>query len=124
MVEIGFGLVVLIELVGECFDQLIVIELDCDLVVCLQMYLFFGLKLIIYQQDVMIMNFGELVEKMGQLLCVFGNLLYNILILLMFYLFSYIDVIVDMYFMLQKEVVNCLVVGLNSKVYGWLSVMV
>lgn len=64
------------------------------------MYLFLGLKLMIYQQDVMIFNFGELVEKMGQLLCVFGNLFYNIFMLLMFYLFSYIDVIVDMYFML------------------------
>lgn len=64
------------------------------------MYLFLGLKLMIYQQDVMIFNFGELVEKMGQLLCVFGNLFYNIFMLLMFCLFSYIDVIVDMYFML------------------------
>ncbi|SQC39333.1 dimethyladenosine transferase [Klebsiella pneumoniae] len=69
------------------------------------------------------MNFGELAEKMGQPLRVFGNLPYNISTPLMFHLFSYTDAIADMHFMLQKEVVNRLVAGPNSKAYGRLSVM-
>lgn len=69
------------------------------------------------------MNFGELAEKMGQQLRVFGNLPYNISTPLMFHLFSYTDAIADMHFMLQKEVVNRLVAGPNSKAYGRLSVM-
>ena len=67
------------------------------------------------------MNFGELAEKMGQPLRVFGNLPYNISTPLMFHLFSYTDAIADMHFMLQKEVVNRLVAGPNSKAYGRLS---
>ncbi len=39
------------------------------------------------------------------------------------HLFSYTDAIADMHFMLQKEVVNRLVAGPNSKAYGRLSVM-
>ena len=65
----------------------------------------------------------ELAEKMGQPLRVFGNLPYNISTPLMFHLFSYTDAIADMHFMLQKEVVNRLVAGPNSKAYGRLSVM-
>ena len=41
----------------------------------------------------------------------------------MFHLFSYTDAIADMHFMLQKEGVNRLVAGPNSKAYGRLSVM-
>ncbi|MCQ5014450.1 EamA family transporter, partial [Escherichia coli] len=59
----------------------------------------------------------------GQPLRVFGNLPYNISTPLMFHLFSYTDAIADMHFMLQKEVVNRLVAGPNSKAYGRLSVM-
>lgn len=123
MVEIGPGLAALTEPVGERLDQLTVIELDRDLAARLQTHPFLGPKLTIYQQDAMTMNFGELAEKMGQPLRVFGNLPYNISTPLMFHLFSYTDAIADMHFMLQKEVVNRLVAGPNSKAYGRLSVM-
>ncbi len=109
MVEIGPGLAALTEPVGERLDQLTVIELDRDLAARLQTHPFLGPKLTIYQQDAMTMNFGELAEKMGQPLRVFGNLPYNISTPLMFHLFSYTDAIADMHFMLQKEVVNRLV---------------
>lgn len=123
MVEIGPGLAALTEPVGERLDQLTVIELDRDLAARLQTHPFLGPKLTIYQQDAMTFNFGELAEKMGQPLRVFGNLPYNISTPLMFHLFSYTDAIADMHFMLQKEVVNRLVAGPNSKAYGRLSVM-
>ena len=104
MVEIGPGLAALTEPVGERLDQLTVIELDRDLAARLQTHPFLGPKLTIYQQDAMTFNFGELAEKMGQPLRVFGNLPYNISTPLMFHLFSYTDAIADMHFMLQKEV--------------------
>lgn len=66
------------EPVGERLDQLTVIELDRDLAARLQTHPFLGPKLTIYQQDAMTFNFGELAEKMGQPLRVFGNLPYNI----------------------------------------------
>ena len=123
IVEIGPGLAALTEPVGERLDQLTVIELDRDLAARLQTHQFLGPKLTIYQQDAMTMNFGELSQNMGQPLRVFGNLPYNISTPLMFHLFSYTDAIADMHFMLQKEVVNRLVAGPNSKAYGRLSVM-
>ncbi len=103
MVEIGPGLAALTEPVGERLDQLTVIELDRDLAARLQTHPFLGPKLTIYQQDAMTFNFGELAEKMGQPLRVFGNLPYNISTPLMFHLFSYTDAIADMHFMLQKR---------------------
>ncbi|MCS3433036.1 16S rRNA (adenine(1518)-N(6)/adenine(1519)-N(6))-dimethyltransferase RsmA [Klebsiella sp. BIGb0407] len=123
MVEIGPGLGALTEPVGERMDKLTVIELDRDLAARLQTHPFLAPKLTIYQQDAMTMNFAELRDKIGQPLRVFGNLPYNISTPLMFHLFSYTDAIADMHFMLQKEVVNRLVAGPNSKAYGRLSVM-
>ncbi|WNJ78851.1 16S rRNA (adenine(1518)-N(6)/adenine(1519)-N(6))-dimethyltransferase RsmA [Cedecea neteri] len=123
MVEIGPGLGALTEPVGERMDKLTVIELDRDLAARLQTHPFLAPKLTIYQQDAMTMDFGDLSQKIGQPLRVFGNLPYNISTPLMFHLFSYTDAIADMHFMLQKEVVNRLVAGPNSKAYGRLSVM-
>ncbi|WP_312744307.1 16S rRNA (adenine(1518)-N(6)/adenine(1519)-N(6))-dimethyltransferase RsmA [Cedecea neteri] len=123
MVEIGPGLGALTEPVGERMDKMTVIELDRDLAARLQTHPFLAPKLTIYQQDAMTMDFGDLSQKIGQPLRVFGNLPYNISTPLMFHLFSYTDAIADMHFMLQKEVVNRLVAGPNSKAYGRLSVM-
>ena len=123
MVEIGPGLGALTEPVGERLDKLTVIELDRDLAARLQTHPFLAPKLTIYQQDAMTMDFGELSRTLGQPPRVFGNLPYNISTPLMFHLFSYTDAIADMHFMLQKEVVNRLVAGPNSKAYGRLSVM-
>ncbi|MBV7405536.1 16S rRNA (adenine(1518)-N(6)/adenine(1519)-N(6))-dimethyltransferase RsmA [Enterobacter sp. ENT03] len=123
MVEIGPGLGALTEPVGERMDKMTVIELDRDLAARLQTHPFLAPKLTIYQQDAMTMNFAELSTTLGQPLRVFGNLPYNISTPLMFHLFSYTGAIADMHFMLQKEVVNRLVAGPNSKAYGRLSVM-
>ncbi|MBT0726150.1 16S rRNA (adenine(1518)-N(6)/adenine(1519)-N(6))-dimethyltransferase RsmA [Rosenbergiella australiborealis] len=123
MVEIGPGLGALTEPVGERLDALTVVELDRDLAARLQTHPFLGPKLTIFQQDAMTFNFGELAEQKGQSLRVFGNLPYNISTPLMFHLFSFTKAIKDMHFMLQKEVVNRLVAGPNSKAYGRLTVM-
>lgn len=123
LVEIGPGLGALTEPVGERLDALTVVELDRDLAARLQTHPFLGPKLTIFQQDAMSFDFAALAKEKGQPLRVFGNLPYNISTPLMFHLFSYTGAIKDMHFMLQKEVVNRLVAGPDSKAYGRLSVM-
>lgn len=123
VVEIGPGLGALTEPVADRMDKMTVIELDRDLAARLQTHPFISSKLTIRQQDAMTVDFGELARELGQPLRVFGNLPYNISTPLMFHLFSYTNSIRDMHFMLQKEVVNRLVAGPDSKAYGRLSVM-
>lgn len=123
MVEIGPGLGALTEPVADRIDRMTVIELDRDLAARLATHPFLSSKLTIVQQDAMTVDFAALSQQLGQPLRVFGNLPYNISTPLMFHLFSYTQAIRDMHFMLQKEVVNRLVAGPNSKAYGRLSVM-
>lgn len=123
LVEIGPGLAALTEPVAAQIDHMRVIEIDRDLAVRLAEHPVLKDKLIIYQQDVMTMDFSALAKEIGKPLRVFGNLPYNISTPLMFHLFDYADAISDMHFMLQKEVVNRLVAAPNSKAYGRLSVM-
>ncbi len=123
VVEIGPGLGALTEPVAERLEHMTVIELDRDLAARLATHPFMQQKLEIIQQDAMTVDFAALAAKAGQSLRVFGNLPYNISTPLMFHLFSYTEAIRDMHFMLQKEVVNRLVAGPNSKAYGRLSVM-
>lgn len=123
VIEIGPGLGALTEPVAERMDKLTVIELDRDLAQRLQTHPFISSKLTIYQQDAMTVDFGAIAQQAGLPLRIFGNLPYNISTPLMFHLFSYTSAVKDMHFMLQKEVVNRLVAGPNSKAYGRLSVM-
>ncbi len=123
VIEIGPGLGALTEPVGARMDRMTVIELDRDLAARLANHPQLKDKLTIHQQDAMTVNFSELAAEAGQPLRVFGNLPYNISTPLMFHLFSYTSAIRDMHFMLQKEVVNRLVAGPNSKAYGRLTVM-
>ncbi|RKS87111.1 dimethyladenosine transferase [Orbus hercynius] len=123
LVEIGPGLAALTLPVSDRIDHLTVIEIDRDLAARLQQNPFLKNKLTVIEQDAMTVDFTELSAKMQQPLRVFGNLPYNISTPLMFHLFEFTHAISDMHFMLQKEVVNRLVAGPNSKTYGRLSVM-
>ncbi|WKV49673.1 MULTISPECIES: 16S rRNA (adenine(1518)-N(6)/adenine(1519)-N(6))-dimethyltransferase RsmA [Dickeya] len=123
IVEIGPGLGALTIPVGERIDRFTVVELDRDLAARLEVHPTLRDKLTIIQQDAMTVDFAALSQQAGQPLRVFGNLPYNISTPLMFHLFSYTQAIRDMHFMLQKEVVNRLVAGPDSKAYGRLSVM-
>jgi 16S rRNA (adenine1518-N6/adenine1519-N6)-dimethyltransferase len=123
VVEIGPGLAALTEPVASRLNSMTVVELDRDLAARLETNPKMAGKLRVIQSDAMKVDFGELSKELGQPLRVFGNLPYNISTPLMFHLFSYTDAIADMHFMLQKEVVNRLVAGPNSKAYGRLSVM-
>ena len=122
IVEIGPGLGALTEPVAAKVKCLNVVELDKDLAVRLETHPTIRDKLNITQADAMQFDFGLLASEERQLR-VFGNLPYNISTPLMFHLFSFANKIKDMHFMLQKEVVNRLCAGPNSKAYGRLTVM-
>ncbi len=128
LVEIGPGLGALTEPVAEQVERLTVLELDRDLAKRLRHHPFLNQKLTVIETDAMQFNFRDLYEQenlaeKGQKLRVFGNLPYNISTPLMFHLFDFCDVIQDMHFMLQKEVVKRLAAAPNSKAYGRLTVM-
>lgn len=128
LLEIGPGLGALTEPVAEQIDRLTVLELDRDLAERLRHHPFLHQKLHVIETDAMQFDFAQLYasEKLAeeqQKIRVFGNLPYNISTPLMFHLFKFCDIIQDMHFMLQKEVVKRLCAAPNSKAYGRLTIM-
>lgn len=126
LLEIGPGLGALTEPVAERIDKLTVVELDRDLAERLRHHPFLNQKLTIIEQDALQFNFREYFSSLklnSQKVRVFGNLPYNISTPLMFHLFKFHDIIQDMHFMLQKEVVKRLCAAPNSKAYGRLTIM-
>ena len=128
LLEIGPGLGALTEPVAEQIDRLAVLELDRDLAERLRHHPFLHQKLNVIETDAMQFDFAQLYvsEKLAeeqQKIRVFGNLPYNISTPLMFHLFKFCDIIQDMHFMLQKEVVKRLCAAPNSKAYGRLTIM-
>ncbi|AMG30949.1 16S rRNA (adenine(1518)-N(6)/adenine(1519)-N(6))-dimethyltransferase RsmA [Grimontia hollisae] len=122
LVEIGPGLGALTEPVAREVDKLSVVELDRDLAERLRNHPELADKLTIYEGDAMKFDFTQLSSD-DKPLRIFGNLPYNVSTPLMFHLFSFAGKVKDMHFMLQKEVVNRLAAGPNSKAYGRLTVM-
>ncbi|QIM62651.1 16S rRNA (adenine(1518)-N(6)/adenine(1519)-N(6))-dimethyltransferase [Pasteurellaceae bacterium Orientalotternb1] len=126
LLEIGPGLGALTEPVADLVDQLTVVELDRDLAERLRHHPFLQHKLTIIEQDALRFNFREYFDSLelnGKGVRVFGNLPYNISTPLMFHLFKFHDLVQDMHFMLQKEVVKRLCAASNSKAYGRLTIM-
>lgn len=123
LVEIGPGQGALtIPLLERC-PNLTVVELDRDLVARLQSLKQRYPGLNIYQGDALEFDFSQLSDRAHSLRAV-GNLPYNISTPLIFHLLSFAELIRDMHFMLQKEVVQRLAAAPGSKDYGRLSVMV
>ncbi|MBT6634438.1 MAG: 16S rRNA (adenine(1518)-N(6)/adenine(1519)-N(6))-dimethyltransferase RsmA [Gammaproteobacteria bacterium] len=117
IVEIGPGKGAITFPLLEYLDHLSVIEIDRDLVSMLELE---GQeKLTIYQSDALTFDFSQISNKIR----VIGNLPYNISSPLLFHLLDYRDQIIDMTFMLQKEVVDRIVAPPGNKTYGRLSVM-
>jgi 16S rRNA (adenine1518-N6/adenine1519-N6)-dimethyltransferase len=117
IVEIGPGMGALTRPLLESNCQLDVIELDRDLIENLK-----SLKLRIYNADVLKFDFKQLMTT-GLPLRIVGNLPYNISTPLLFHLLKYQHDIMDMTFMLQKEVVDRMIAAPASSEYGRLSVM-
>lgn len=124
IVEIGPGLAALTEPLSHYVETLHVVEIDRDIVHRLKTR-FAPEKLIIHHADALKFDFGALKAQIvphGQLRLV-GNLPYNISTPLLFHLAQFHDAILDMHFMLQKEVVDRMVARPATSDYGRLSVM-
>lgn len=121
VVEIGPGLGALTEELLEVVPALQVLELDRDLVPILRTKFFSYPNLQIHEGDALQFDFRALYRDRP--LRVVGNLPYNISTPLIFRLLEQSDVIDDMHFMLQKEVVDRLAAVPGNKDWGRLSIM-
>ena len=117
IVEIGPGKGALTLPILEHLDHLNVIEIDRDLVSLLNSVQ--QDKLTIFEADALQFDFNQFPQKIR----VIGNLPYNISSPLLFHLLDFREQIIDMTFMLQKEVVDRIVATHGNKTYGRLSVM-
>ncbi|MFT6914378.1 MAG: 16S rRNA (adenine1518-N6/adenine1519-N6)-dimethyltransferase [Motiliproteus sp.] len=123
LVEIGPGLGALTEEILSGCGELDVVELDRDLIPILRTKFFsYGDSFRIHQADALKFDFQSLAGDQRPLR-VIGNLPYNISTPLIFHLLSYNHLIEDMYFMLQKEVVDRLAAKPGDSAYGRLGIM-
>jgi 16S rRNA (adenine1518-N6/adenine1519-N6)-dimethyltransferase len=122
VVEIGPGQGALTLPLLDRIQHLQVVELDRDLITQLERRIA-NQRITIHSADALKFDFSSL-AKNGQRVRVVGNLPYNISTPLMFHLLDQVDVIEDMCFMLQKEVVDRLVAAPGTSDWGRLSVMI
>ncbi|AVY93727.1 MULTISPECIES: 16S rRNA (adenine(1518)-N(6)/adenine(1519)-N(6))-dimethyltransferase RsmA [Microvirgula] len=120
VVEIGPGLGALTRPLLDRLDHLHVVEIDRDIIARLRRQ-FQPERLTIHEGDALEFDFGTLVA--GKPFKVVGNLPYNISTPLLFHLADYAESVVDMHFMLQKEVVDRMVAEPATADYGRLGVM-
>ncbi len=119
IVEIGPGRGAITAPLARAAGHLHVVELDRDLAAELRARYRDRDNLTVHEADALQFDFGAL----GSRLRIVGNLPYNISTPLLFHLLGFRDRIVDMHFMLQKEVVDRMAAAPGSKAYGRLGIM-
>ena len=117
IIEIGPGKGAITFPLVDHLEHIHVIEIDRDLISLLQKKN--NEKIIIHESDALVFNFDQFTKNIR----IVGNLPYNISSPLLFHLLKYRNNIIDMTFMLQKEVVDRIVAAPGSKVYGRTSVI-
>ena len=117
IIEIGPGKGALTFPLIDHLDHIHVIEIDRDLISLLQKKS--NKKITIHESDALVFNFDQFTKNIR----IVGNLPYNISSPLLFHLLNYRNNIIDMTFMLQKEVVDRIVAAPGNKVYGRTSVI-
>lgn len=122
IIEIGPGQGALTEYLLKHPISLDVIELDRDLVALLTEKYKHTNNITIHSGDALNFDYNTL-QTSEKKLRIVGNLPYNISSPLLFKLFDHLDIIEDMLFLLQKEVVDRLTAEVNTKHYGRLSIM-
>ena len=118
IIEIGPGDGVLTKSIINKVNKMILVEKDCDLINNLKSSFGEYENTSILNIDILKYNLGGLNKPMR----VVGNLPYNISTEIIFKMCNCTKII-DMHFMLQKEVVDRIVAKSNSKIYGRLSIM-
>lgn len=120
--EIGPGLGALTLELLDRIGSLQAVEIDRDVIPQLAQAAASRGNLQLYQADALQFDYAQLVKK--QKIRIFGNLPYNIATPLIFRLLEYHEIIVDMHFMLQKEVAERIAALPGTAAYGPLSIMV
>lgn len=123
IVEIGPGRGVLTHEILQFINSLDAIEIDRDLIPLLIKSCEKLGQLRLFQADALTFDFSQLVYNQEKLRII-GNLPYNISTPLLFHLLAQIDLIKDMHFMLQQEVVSRIVAPVGTADYGRLSIMI
>lgn len=124
LVEIGPGEAALTEPLLQIVDHLDIIEIDRDLIAPLTLRLGHYPAFHLHQADALRYDYRQLQRQPDEKIRFVGNLPYNISSPLLFHLLDQIDLVADMHFMLQKEVVERLTAQPGTKAFGRLSVMV
>lgn len=121
LIEIGPGEGALTFPLLDAGIDLTVIELDRDLAARLRALA--NPRLRVIEADVLDVDLVALSRASGAPLRLIGNLPYNVSSPILFHALDAAEHIVDMHFMLQKEVVDRMAAGPGSKTFGRLSVM-
>jgi 16S rRNA (adenine1518-N6/adenine1519-N6)-dimethyltransferase len=121
LVEIGPGQGAITLPLLRRHHSLTVIEFDRDLITPLAIAAEGLGDLTIIHKDVLQVDFGKLAGD--ERIRLVGNLPYNISTPILFHVLEHAEGVVDMHFMLQKEVVERMAAGPGGKEYGRLSVM-
>lgn len=121
MLEIGPGQAALTAPLANSGVDLHLVELDRDLVNFLSDRFSEYPNVVLHQADALSVNFSELTKDRPFRLV--GNLPYNISTPLLFHVLQWNDLIIDMHFMLQQEVVKRMAAEPGSKAWGRLSIM-
>ena len=121
VVEIGPGQAALTHPLAQTGAELHLVEIDRDLAKRLERQFadYPGVKL--HLGDALKMDFREITE--GRPFRLVGNLPYNISTPLLFHLLQWSDLLIDMHFMLQQEVVRRMAARPGGKAWGRLSIM-
>jgi 16S rRNA (adenine1518-N6/adenine1519-N6)-dimethyltransferase len=119
VVEIGPGLGAITDTLARQAGHLHLVELDRDLAAKLRLRYADRSNVTVHEADALRFDFGAIDGRIR----VVGNLPYNISTPLLFHLLDYRDHIIDMHFMLQKEVVDRMAASPGSKTYGRLGIM-
>ncbi len=127
IIEIGPGRGALTFPLLERAKRLTAIEIDRDLSASLSSRLHENNKFTLIESDILKIDFKTLCHPHADknpALTVIGNLPYNISTPILFHLLQYREYIDEMFFMLQKEVVERMSAEPGNKQYGRLSVMI
>ena len=119
IVEIGPGQAAITEPLSYVASELHAVEFDRDLAATLRTRFAARENVTIHEADALNFDFSSI----GNQLRIVGNLPYNISTPLLFRLLDFKDIIQDMHFMLQKEVVDRIAAVPGTKAFGRLTVM-
>jgi 16S rRNA (adenine1518-N6/adenine1519-N6)-dimethyltransferase len=121
VLEIGPGQAAISSPLAESGAELHLLEIDRDLALRLQHRFSSNSNVEIHTVDALKADFSRIVD--GRRFRLVGNLPYNISTPLLFHVLRWKDLVIDMHFMLQQEVVRRMAATPGGKAWGRLSVM-